>query len=386
MCRAALLGGGMVCVSACTSPSDCASPFFCEAPTPGSGSGYCVPPSASHCAGCTADADCGPLSDSCSTGPGDGAPACHVDCALGGTAACPLDYTCTSVTVNGASRALCEPNVGVCASAAGGFCDRVPGPLSCTRGTSDGTCTGSRTCSSSTGRFGSCSAATPTCKPTCTSPDDPGCTENLCAGATTGPDACGSCSNPCPGYGLATDVVTCQSGSTCTFACAGANYDSNDSTADGCEAADPVDDHSQSTATELGNSDCYDGDGIPPNGAGPRGAMASDRRTHSPAINGFASGTGSAPDWFHTFNTGGTCYDDFSVTLTVSGTANPTCYRLTVKTTKGTWQQNTASNGATTISAGSGSYSDNSDIYFVVDKVCTTQQIESVTYAITGHL
>lgn len=383
-----LYGGGKVCVSSCTSQADCdaAAPgFFCDPISAGDTNGFCVPPSAAHCASCSTDADCGVLSEACALAPGDAAPACHVDCSLGGASACPGDYVCSSVTVNGTARQLCVPSSGGCEGALGGFCDRVPGPIPCSEVAADGTCTGQRSCDSSTFRFGACNAGTPTCRQSCATPMDPGCTEVLCPSATSGPDNCGTCGNVCPGSGQSTAVVTCTAGA-CGFTCAGANYDSNANPADGCEQPDTPDDHTQSTATELGNSDCYDGDGIPPGGGGPSGNIASDTRAHVPAINGFASSVGAAPDWFHTFNTGGSfCQDDFSVTLTVQGSSYPSCYKLSVVTSNGTWAQNTDATGRTTISSGSGSYSDGSDIYLVAEKVCSTAQIEAVSYTITGH-
>ena len=129
-----------ICVSACQQESDCAADpgFFCEAQRPGSANGFCVPPSSSDCLACTQDKDCGWLSERCIQLPGDDAPACHVDCSLGGADACPDDYSCDSESLDGGSAQLCVPMSGSCSSAQGGDCTRSSAPQSCSIPTTPG--------------------------------------------------------------------------------------------------------------------------------------------------------------------------------------------------------------------------------------------------------
>ncbi|MBS2030041.1 MAG: hypothetical protein JST54_19220 [Deltaproteobacteria bacterium] len=382
LCRPGLPGAGDVCVTSCTSQADCNSTaFFCAPESLGAATGYCVPRSPVHCAQCQTDADCGAFYATCVQAQGDSIPGCHVDCSLAGAAACPPDYTCASESTPNGNEMLCVPNNTGCLNALGGYCDHVTTPVPCTKQSSDGTCTGVRSCEPN-GRFSACGATNPTCKSSCSDPDPTGCTLDVCGGAADTPTDCGGCGVTCPGIGAPNATVTCVSAS-CVLTCAGQTYDSDSNAGNGCEQSDTVDDHIRNDAVEMGNSDCADGDGIP---GAPSGKLSSDARPHAPAITGFVPATGSAPDFFHTFNTGGTfCQDDFDVVLQMIGSAYPTCYKLSVTTTHGTWAATASQTGRAEVSSGSGSYDDNSDIYFEVEKTCSTAQLESPTYAITGH-
>jgi hypothetical protein len=119
------------------------------------------------------------------------------------------------------------------------------------------------------------------------------------------------------------------------------------------------------------------------------GAIASDGRAHvTPAIVGFDSTTGSAPDWSVVHANGGTfCSNDLNLTLQVAGSSQPSCYKLTVITDKMTLTA-TASAGGTAVIAPTttGVYSDNTNIFVSVTKTCSLALTENVTYSVTGHL
>jgi hypothetical protein len=386
-CIPVVPGASPVCVTSCTQQSDCAAAtgYFCDPLIAGSAQGYCVAHSPEHCASCVHDADCGALSESCFLAPGDDALACHVDCSISGADACPPDYTCTSETVKGVARKLCRPTlVPDCADAQGGYCDVVTTPQACGRANASGVCTAQRACDL-TQRFEACPAPAPQCKADCTVQDPAGCATVFCATATTTPTNCGTCGTVCPGYMQPKDNVTCQGGATCTFSCQGESYDVDNAAVNGCEVDDgPTGNHTSSAATNLGSQSCDNGFAI----TGATGTLPSDKRVHqSPAITGFDAASGSAPDWFKITGTGGlSCTNDIVATLTISGSAAPTCYKLTVITDKNTYSQQTDATGTAKISQGSGQYSDNSVITFEVQKTCGTSVIEDVSYAITGNL
>jgi hypothetical protein len=386
-CIPVVPGASPVCVTSCTKQSDCAAAtgYFCDPLVAGSAEGYCVAHSPEHCASCAHDADCGALSESCFLAPGDSALACHVDCSISGADACPSDYTCTSETVKGVARKLCRPTlVPDCADAQGGFCDVVTTPQACGRANTNGACTGQRACDL-TQRFEACPAPVPQCKTDCSVQEPTGCTTAFCAAATTTPTNCGACGTVCPGYMQASDNVTCQSGSTCTFSCQGENYDVDNAAVDGCEVNDaPTGNHTMSTPVNLGSQSCDDGFAI----TGASGTLPSDKRVHATAsVVGFDAASGSAPDWFEITGTGGTfCSNDIVVTLTVTGSAAPTCYKLTVITDKNTYSAQTDATGTAKITHSTDQYSDNTVISFEVQKTCSTSVIENVSYAITGNL
>src|SRR5581483_5904424 len=164
-------------------------------------------------------------------------------------------------------------------------------------------------------------------------------------------DNCGSCGHVCPGISAANDEVGCVNGG-CTFVCKGENYDVNQNPNDGCEVADsPLNNHDSSHTIYLGSVDCYDGD----SNWNPSGIIPSDSRVHQdPTVLGFDSSNGDAPDWFSIYGSGGTfCQDDVNVNLQIYGSANPGCYHLVVYTNKSTYQCQTNSSGACSVSQGS---------------------------------
>lgn len=397
LCKQVVINTPPVCVTPCTSQTDCGvSPnYFCEPITPGSPDGYCIPHSPAHCLSCTQDSDCGSLSEVCFQAPGDNANACHIDCSLSGADACPPDYNCTDQMVNGQARKLCRPKIiPTCLDAIGGFCDRLNIPQPCIRTNAAGMCLGERVCLPGTKRFDKCSAMAPQCKADCSLQDPAGCTLIYCAGATDGPDNCGSCSNVCPGYMQPNANVACQNANMCTFSCQGENFDVNNDASDGCEEQDDAPGHhTQGTASLFGGAGIScDDDPIIGQAMVTVNILnqeiVSDKRTHqTPSINGFVANSGSAPDWHLIHATGGLfCVNDVTLTLTMVGSQFPNCYKLSVLTDKGTYTCQTGANGKCGINPGGSSYSNNTDIYIKVEKTCDTTKIEQVSYTIVGHL
>lgn len=394
LCKPVVIGVGPVCVTPCTQQSDCGAStnYFCEATTPGSTDGYCIPHSPAHCLSCAGNTDCGSLSETCFQAPGDINKACHVDCAIAGDAACPQDYSCTDQTVNGEARKLCRPKIiPTCLDAIGGFCDRLQLPQACLRQNSAGTCLGERSCLPGVKRFDKCSALAPQCKTDCSMQDPAGCMESFCPGATNNATNCGSCGNVCPGYMTASSDVSCQNGTTCTFTCQGEHYDADSSTTNGCESPDPTTgNHSVGSGVNLGNISCSDDPivGAPKQTVKVQNDafMISDARVHVPAISAFNGLTGSAPDWYHINATGGTCVNDIQMTLQMTNSLYPSCYKMSIVTNNGTYTCQTGTNGACSISKGSGSYSDDTSIDIKIEKTCDVSKLESVAYTVIGHL
>lgn len=387
LCKEVLIDSGeKVCVTPCTTQEDCADyPFdgFCDPITAGSTDGYCVPHSPAHCLACDDDSKCGSLSELCFQAPGDIGMACHVDCSIAGEDACPAEYSCQPIDVNGTTRNLCRPNVASCVDAVGGFCDRVSIPQSCSRENAAGTCLGQRECIPLSKRFDVCGAQAPQCKNDCSLQDPAGCTVSFCTSAIDDAANCGACNSPCPGLNQPNDIVSCVNAMTCTFACQGESYDVDQNPGTGCERTDsPQGNHTTNTAVYLGSFPCSDG-GSQQNMTG---IIDSDTRTHSPVINGFNAATGSAPDFFRLFADGGACYNDLNLNFSVSGSSQPACYRLSAITSDGTYSCQSNGAGTCNISNGSGSYSDDTDMYFRIEKTCGTNVIEHVTYTVSGHL
>ncbi len=443
-CKAVGDNGGSICVPPCHSQADCAAlpgGLFCEPKTAGATDGYCIPPSPFHCAMCGKDSDCGVLAESCTLAPGDIAAACHIDCSLS-TAACPSDYDCVSVTESGpgptAMRMLCVPKLAVCLDSLGGFCDRVALPQPCQRDNDAGSCNGQRPCLAG-GRYDRCGAMAPQYKQ-CGDMDPPGCMEALAPGATGSKENCGmcghacadtedccggvckplntvsdcgscgnacaggsgccgssctplntvancgACGNICPGQGLASDDVFCDSTShTCGMTCRGDNYDIDNNAGNGCEVLDVVPPgHTQSTAASRGSKDCYDTDSHDTYSSG----VPSDKRVHTnPPVDSFNGSVGAAPDWWTVHGDGGTfCEDDYDITFSTSGGSTSSCYMLTFITNKTTDSVTINGAGSGSISGGSGSYSDDSDIYFKIEKTCSSPGPENVNYTVDYHL
>jgi hypothetical protein len=206
-----------------------------------------------------------------------------------------------------------------------------------------------------------------------------------CESALNTADHCGGCGTVCPGIGQSTGDASCANPATaqCDFTCRGENYDLNNNAADGCEKADtPSSGHTQALASSIGdkdNSDTFATFGQ---------VILSDGRVHTnPAIDGFNSNTGAAPDWWSVNATGGTFgINDYAVTFTTSG-GNPTtpCYSLTIITNIKTQSCATSGSGTCSINSGSGSYNAGT-VLFKVEKTCNSATREAVTYSVKYHL
>src|SRR5262249_31333465 len=120
------------------------------------------------------------------------------------------------------------------------------------------------------------------------------------------------------------------------------------------------------------------------------GVLISDTRNHvNPTVLGFLAADGAAPHWYSVFSSGGVlCEDDFSLTLTTSGGPNLPCYTATIITSKTSNSVTTTGNGSATVTGGSSSYSDDSTIYFRVEKTCSTAAVggANVMYRVDYHL
>jgi len=150
--------------------------------------------------------------------------------------------------------------------------------------------------------------------------------------------------------------------------------------ASGCEQNGPTGNHTQDTAYDLGSHRCFDDEG-----GSFSGSILSDARAHeNPAVTGFAPGVGAAPTWWRAYASGGTCTNDTEINLTMSGGTSG-CYRLTYITNNGQWSA-TVMNGSARIALGSGSYSDDTNVYFVVEKVCGINVRERADYVVGYHL
>lgn len=444
-CRPVGTDGASICVRGCRNQMDCAAlpgGLFCEPKSAGSSDGFCVPASSRHCASCRKDSDCG-LSGRCLQAPGDIAPACHVDCSLS-VAACPSDYECLDVPdgssggdMGVSSRKLCVPKAKLCLDSLGGFCDRVSLPQTCWRENDAGACTGQRSCLPG-GRYDRCAATTPQYK-RCGDMDPPGCmlklaadatsskqhcgrcgnacgtNEDCCAGTCKPLDTvsdcgvcgkscaagsgccggsctalntvsnCGRCGNVCPGLGLSSNDVFCQAGSlTCNMTCRGDNYDIDTLMSNGCEVLDQVPPgHTQPTAASRGSKDCYDGasqDNF-------SSIVPSDQRVHTnPPVASFSGSVGAAPDWWVVHADGGTfCVNDYLVSFTTRGGVPTPCYRLSIFTNKKSDSVTLSGNSFGSMSSGASSYSGGSDIYFLVEKLCSSAP-ELVSYTVDYHL
>lgn len=442
VCRKIPPSGSGMCVGTCKTQADCdglPGATSCQPERVGDKTGLCIPQSPNHCASCDKDKDCGNFSERCLTAPGDVAAACHLDCSLSASV-CPTDYDCQEFSDGGTNRKLCVPKTKLCLDSLGGYCDRVALPQYCFRKNSAGQCLGQRTCLGG-GRYDRCSAQVPQFKQ-CGDADPPGCVLALaadaigtkkncascgnacgsdedccakvctkvttvtdcgacgkscaagtgcCSGSCTPLDTvtnCGSCGNVCPGLGVSTSEVFCDGKATpvaCGMSCRGDNYDVDTNLSNGCEVLDVTPPgHTQSTASPRGSKDCSDGTSRDTLSSG----TPSDKREHkNPPVAGFSGLVGSAPDYWVVHADGGMfCVNDIAATFQTDGGSPTSCYRLTIITNKRTETLDTSGKGSVSMSTGSGAYSGGSDIYFVVQKTCSTPNPENVSYTVEYHL
>jgi hypothetical protein len=369
----------------CAGQDDCAAGSVCQPASLGALVGACQPPSTRHCANCAADADCG-ANGLCFQAPGDVAPACHIDCSLS-YLACPTGYNCLPVLHGDAGQIqVCVPVDNQCAHASGGSCTSGE-TQPCTVSNDAGTCTGERVCAS--GQFGPCNAAQPALRPSCDAPTPAGCTELPAPAALATPGNCGACGNACPTVASGTADAACidPTNSTCGISCRDDNYDINGDPADGCEVPDPdPGNHDQTSATAFPSTTCSDSTSQNTFG----GVILSDTRVHTnPTVNGFVARAGAAPHWFSVYDSGGlTCTDDYAMTFMTSGGPAVPCYVATIITDKTSNTVTVTGAGSATVSGGAGSYTDNSTVYFKVEKTCSTTSIgdADVTYSVNYHL
>lgn len=209
------------------------------------------------------------------------------------------------------------------------------------------------------------------------------CTNGACSGCLPYGTPSSCCGVACPGWDVATAWVTCQNGSTCTFACKGFNYDVNNDASNGCEFSDYPNNTTQESAISLADQNCSD-----LKVAGFSGSIPSDARAHDGAPVSFDATVGAREYWFKVFGSGGmVCLNDISATMIMSGADVPACYTLTVVTDKKTLESPAApGNGSTSVSLGSGAYSNSSWIYFKVSKVCPASYIGAPSFQVSFHL
>lgn len=199
------------------------------------------------------------------------------------------------------------------------------------------------------------------------------------------PESCESCGVACPGLGISSANVDCVT-MMCELSCKGERYDVDGNPGNGCERTDsPLNNHVVANAISQGSKPCGDGDSA----MTMTGTILSDQRVHeNPTVAGFGMSTGSARDYFKVFATGGTwCVNDADGTLTISGSLNPSCYRLTLETNKGTQTCSPTSGNSCTIDQGSGSYDGDTWVYYTIEKTCSSATlVERVTYTLSAHL
>ncbi len=214
-----------------------------------------------------------------------------------------------------------------------------------------------------------------------------GANEQCCGGDCvniTTVQNCGSCGHVCPGYGLTSADATCFN-ETCSLTCKGDNYDVDGDPSNGCEQTYTGGGHTkdENVAISLGNmSSCAS------SAVTPASTIYSDARIHTnPQVLAFNVATGAAPQWWVVNATGdGFCGNDLDVTLNMTG-ATGNCYKLTVLANDGvkTWTAQT-SGGVAHIHEDAGAYASGTQVFFKVEKTCSSSVREAASYTITYHL
>jgi hypothetical protein len=187
--------------------------------------------------------------------------------------------------------------------------------------------------------------------------------------------------------GLGNNDVMCADPATrkCGMSCRGENYDVDNNPANGCEWLDAVPPgHEQPSAAYRGSKECFDGSSSDTFSS----MVLSDSREHrNPAISSFAGWVGAAPDYWRVFGDGGLfCQNDYWVSFSTNGGGATPCYQCTIITNKKTSSVVVNGAGNATMSSGSGSYSDDTDIYFKIEKICNLPVQEAVNYTVSYHL
>jgi hypothetical protein len=203
-----------------------------------------------------------------------------------------------------------------------------------------------------------------------------------------GPTSCSSL-NDCSSLSSKPGVagVACTN-KACVITCDATDYDVDGDPTNGCEVPDPTDDHAQDHAVDLGSAGCNDGSSA----QNVLGIMASDHAAHNPQPTGFDATVGATPDYFKIKGTGGLCTDDANFELQMNPpTKQKGCYELHLLTDKNNGGQTCTTDltGHCSITNGTASYSDGSELYIWVVKTatCTADKFpDDAPYNITGHL
>jgi hypothetical protein len=170
----------------------------------------------------------------------------------------------------------------------------------------------------------------------------------------------------------------CVSGSCTVASCSSTYFDVDDDWNTGCEISFTGTNYDQAQASNLGSRSCADVPAFTISGV----LVPSDTASHPDFA--AVTGVGAAPHYYRIHADGGVCTNDYAITLTqITGTAS--CYRLTLITDQIT-DSCTVVSTSCSISGGSGSYSDDTDTFVRVDKVCSTPTHERAQLNVTGHL
>jgi hypothetical protein len=207
---------------------------------------------------------------------------------------------------------------------------------------------------------------------------DNGCEVNL----NTDPMNCGSVGHVAV---LSGATAACVAGQVVIASCLGEHYDVDNAATNGCERLQPYTAHVQSafmpSVGSFSNCDFDFSTTI-------SGDLYSDSRLHdNPVISAFVPSVGSAPAWYRVVAASNPfCLNDYEVTFTVTGGAATPCYKLTLQTDRLSDSRLVSGNSQATMQGGSGSYTDDSNVFFKVEKTCALPVQEAIHYTIQFHL